>query len=509
VKDIYPGSSNSSIGYLANVNGTLFFVANDGVSGTELWKTDGTAAGTVMIKDIRNGSMGGNPSELVNVNGVLFFSADDGINGTELWKSDGTVSGTVRVKNINPNGGSSYPQSLANVNGVLFFAADDDAHGPELWKTDGTEAGTVMVKDIQPGNGGSYPFELTTVNSTLFFSANDGNSGAELWKTDGTSAGTVMIKDIWEGNNDGYPFGLVSAGGVLFFSADNGSNGVELWKTDGTASGTALVKDIWPGHESGAAGNFSRFVDKIIFKGNDGINGYRTWESDGTASGTNIATGLVNTGEDDITELTETGVKIFASIRQDGTGSELWALTSSTTLPLDLTEFNAMPVNGDVLLSWETENEFNTSMFSIERSMDGKQFISIGSKTASNVSGVNQYHFTDENIPFTGLIYYRLKQTDIDGKYSYSKIATVAVNEKVEFNIYPNPANDKIKLRVSKGNLCYGVYDNLGRLMFRNIVNVISANTILPINISSLPSGIYHIDIFWDGGKRSLSFIKK
>ena len=85
---------------LVDVNGTLFFIADDGVNGAELWKSNGTAGGTVLVKDIRVGTSGSSLANLTNVNGTLFFSADDGVNGLELWKSDGTASGTVLVKDI-------------------------------------------------------------------------------------------------------------------------------------------------------------------------------------------------------------------------------------------------------------------------------------------------------------------------------------------------------------------------------------------------------------------------
>ena len=91
VKDIYPGASgpypyNSSPNFLTDVNGTLFFIANDGTTGNELWKSDGTAAGTVLVKDINPGASGSFPDKLTNVNGTLFFSATDGTTGNELWE---------------------------------------------------------------------------------------------------------------------------------------------------------------------------------------------------------------------------------------------------------------------------------------------------------------------------------------------------------------------------------------------------------------------------------------
>ena len=76
----------SSPRYLTNIGGTLYFSAHDGASGRELWKSDGTEAGTVRVKDIRAGSVGSSPRDLTNVGGMLYFKADDGVGGVELWK---------------------------------------------------------------------------------------------------------------------------------------------------------------------------------------------------------------------------------------------------------------------------------------------------------------------------------------------------------------------------------------------------------------------------------------
>jgi len=218
---------------LTDVGGTLFYTADDGIHGTQLWKSDGTAAGTFMVADDFIGYSGG-PSHifnLTNVNGTLFFTADDGIHGTELWKSDGTAAGTVMVDDINPGsyGSFDYSGNFTNVNGTVFFSANDGTHGAELWKTDGTAAGTVMVDDIDPGSDGSWPGELTNVSCTLFFTANDGTNGYELWKTDDTAAGTVMVKDINPGTyinilgqtyaNSSNPYALTNVNGTLFFTA--------------------------------------------------------------------------------------------------------------------------------------------------------------------------------------------------------------------------------------------------------------------------------------------------
>ena len=138
--------------FFTSIGRTLYFVAGyeyGSTIGVELWKSDGTEVGTFMVKDI-NPKGDSNPGPLINLNGTLYFSADDGSHGRELWRSDGTEQGTYLFKEINtdPNSGASDPADLATVNGALFFTADDGIHGRELWKSDGTEAGTVMVKDI-------------------------------------------------------------------------------------------------------------------------------------------------------------------------------------------------------------------------------------------------------------------------------------------------------------------------------------------------------------------------
>src|SRR4051812_33888584 len=88
---------------------------------------------------------------------VMLFAATDGITGVELWRTDGTEEGTVRVKDINPSGSSS-PSGFTLFNGAWYFQASDGITGVELWKTDGTETGTVRVKDINSNLGaGSFP----------------------------------------------------------------------------------------------------------------------------------------------------------------------------------------------------------------------------------------------------------------------------------------------------------------------------------------------------------------
>lgn len=115
---------------------------------------------------------------------TLFYTAITGSSGSELWKTDGTTAGTTRVKDINPGPGGSQPIHMLAVGNVVYFSADDGVHGFELWRSDGTEAGTFMVDDIEPGGRGSFPSSLEVIGNKLYFIAERINVGRELHVVD-------------------------------------------------------------------------------------------------------------------------------------------------------------------------------------------------------------------------------------------------------------------------------------------------------------------------------------
>ena len=206
-------------------------------------RTDGTASGTFMVYNAGGNQVLGY-SRMTALNSRLYFRADDGAHGYELWSSDGTTSGTSMIRDINPSG-SSEPSFLVTWNGRLYFTADDGSNGVELWTTDGTLPGTIMVHDINPGSGSSAPAWITPTADALYFTAvapnpdnPSGPASRQLWKSDGTAAGTVLIKTI-NPTGDCEPFTNTQAsfywnlrfptiGGKMYFRASNGIDGVEL-----------------------------------------------------------------------------------------------------------------------------------------------------------------------------------------------------------------------------------------------------------------------------------------
>ena len=162
VADVNPGSAGSEIWWqvdaIVSLGDVVYFAANDGAHGRELWSSDGTGPGTHLVQDIFPGSDGswvGYGSGLTVAGQTVYFAANDGIHGYELWASDATVPGARLVADIWPGAGWSGLADFAAMGDTLFFAADDSVHGRELWRSDGSDAGSRLVKDVRPGAAGA------------------------------------------------------------------------------------------------------------------------------------------------------------------------------------------------------------------------------------------------------------------------------------------------------------------------------------------------------------------
>ena len=332
--DLRPGTDGSFPNDFEAFGQQVFFAADSGTTapagvGTELFVTDGTPGGTVLVKDIRPGTSSSSPDELTVFNGRLFFEANDGTNGSELWVSDGTTAGTVLFLDINPGSSSSFPGQFTEYNGRLYFRANDGTTGTELWVSDGTVAGTTLVADLRAGSLSSSPFHFTPCNGRLFFTANSG-MGTELHVTDGTAAGTSMVADIYTGTISSSPGDLTCSGNVLYFDAFRRSTGRGIYKSDGTAAGTVLVKAITAGDGSGidyplAAGNGG-----LYFEAFNNIDGFELHYSDGTSAGTNIVCeGVPGSTSGLPLYLTYIGNKLVFRAFSQAAGSELHELPTA------------------------------------------------------------------------------------------------------------------------------------------------------------------------------------
>ena len=286
-------TEGADIDVLGRLGSQILFSANDGVHGKELWRTDGTDAGTFLVKDLVPGGEG--PYQIgsrwnrqgngIEVNGVFIFPASAGtsqdVRDTELWRTDGTEAGTFLLRDIVTGAESSDPSEFVNMGGVAYFVAQGSG-GEGLWRSDGTPDGTYRVR----GDAGfRSPYHLTVVGDRLFMSAYSPGFYEELWVSDGTFAGTNMVLDI-SPEYDSSPSSLTAHDGKLYFYAGDGVNGRELWTSDGTAAGTAMVEDINPSSGSETWGPMFSINGLLYFKADDGAHGDGPWRSDGTAEGT-------------------------------------------------------------------------------------------------------------------------------------------------------------------------------------------------------------------------------
>lgn len=412
VKDILPAGMPERYGIVlgAALGTKLVFAADDGVHGLEPWVTDGTDAGTVLLKDMLPPTSAAEVYEARALDVGSFLAVHD-TPGTNVWKSDGTAAGTGLFQTFNQQGVFGftrlgqrmlYAASTTGVNGlwtsdgtqpgttklldlpgsVQEFAANTSrvaftgstpnqtmglwtsdgtaagthltapqidnarrlgvgndkfwltglygAAGNELWTTDGTTASA--VKDIRTGSGSSEPSNFAGLPGGItVFAANDGVVGSELWRTDGTAAGTTRIADLRAGATGSGPFGMFAWHNMVLFWAASSTASYELWKTDGTAAGTTLVKAI----SYGGAGAFVAWGNYVLFAAVD-AQGEELWRTDGTPAGTvqvaDLYVGPASAAPANLTLVGPNGPLVF-SAEEPRYGRELWQLDDPVGVP--------------------------------------------------------------------------------------------------------------------------------------------------------------------------------
>ena len=316
VKDIR-ATGSSGPRYLVNVAGILFFSANDGIHGRELWRSNGTPAGTRIVRNIGPGSRDASPQELTAVEQTLYFTASDGVHGRELWMSDGTHDGTRMVRDITPGARSSRLSHLTRVGSRLYFGRvtylGDEAND-DIWRSDGTRAGTRLVSHLNQGQLG----ETAGVAGTLYFTF---EHGIGLWKSHGALTaelpGTVLHR--------GTAYDLTAVGSTLYFGLDDMYTEPSLWKTDTSMTGaTRLANHVHPAI-------LTRFGDGLAFVARPNVG--QLWVSEGTVAGT---TSIADIGPfdaeypQDYVEIAAVGDALYVA-NFDDVASHLWTTDGTST----------------------------------------------------------------------------------------------------------------------------------------------------------------------------------
>jgi ELWxxDGT repeat protein len=358
---VVPRSSNPAS--LLKAGAQIFFTADDRIHGAELWRSDGTAAGTSMVADLVPGAAASSPSLLRTLGSTVLFrtfaGSDDGVwssDGTaagtvkilpfpsnssvtvipagtkvyitvgrsssgpdDLWVSDGTAAGTRRVGAFGLSASSAF-----GADGKLYFTAADATVGTQFWISDGTLVGTHMIQRSQECPAqvacGPLPTSIFRIGSQVYFST----TAAGLWKTDGTPQGTMQVAQIPNAS-----LNASSATAAYLHTA------TVLWRTDGTAAGTRSVDTAFS-----ADGGLILDDGHLLYAHLDA--GWEVWRSDATQAGTRkIGTlPIFNSSQRDVAPIVAViGKRLFLTGWTAAAGYELWlgdADTGSLALLEDL-----------------------------------------------------------------------------------------------------------------------------------------------------------------------------
>lgn len=368
IKNIQANGESAPAGF-GEFKNKLYFAADDGQVGTELWTTDGTSSGTQLLANLALALDHSNPHKFFEYDEKLLFVANDYYFGHELYSTDGTTSGTLRITDILPGWGDTLIDEFTLFKDKVYFVAYELTHGREPWITDGTESGTYMLKDIRPGLTFNYhKSEFTEYEDKLYFTAIDDTHGQEIWVTDGTENGLELFLDLYPGINSSAPTGFTIYKDKLFFGARSDGNNRGLFLTDGTEAGTSIVKTA-----SSKAENLFIYDQKLFFTAKDGSNGRQLWLSDGTASGTQMVMTVDPLNKDAIPEddfeYAVVDGTLYFTADYDGSGLKLWKLTGAALNVENQTksEFLAYPnpVQNILHVASTPENIQKVDLFSI------------------------------------------------------------------------------------------------------------------------------------------------
>lgn len=260
-----------------------FFVAG----GNEIWVTDGTPAGTRHFAPV---GLAEGVSQFISASNSLYFTGSQ-----DVWQTNGVLEGTHKLSHTEELPFLSNRVAVGNSFYVITYSEENKT---QLWYSDGVSKNLVQLTDVEapPRNFGNYYNLLQPVGEQLFFTVNSAATGVEIWKSNGEPEGTTLVKDIappelgkvaWS-----YPSPLFEFGNLLFFGAHDGVHGKELWQSDGSADGTFMVKDIYPGILSSAPEQFVSKGNIFFFTAIDAAHGRELWQSDGTTTGTQLVTDL-------------------------------------------------------------------------------------------------------------------------------------------------------------------------------------------------------------------------
>lgn len=263
---------NGYTGMQIVVGSTLYFSANDGIHGTELWAYDMTTDTTRMIADINSGADASYPGYwlVLEYDNVIYFDASDLSHGRELWAHDTVDGSTWLVANLNEDQYGSNPgDDIEIVYGdTIYFSAFTINYSTEMWAHRPANNSTWLVEDIHHGSSSNAGWFMHFVyNDLLYFTARDMANVHDLWAHNQSNGSTWKVASFgmapWTNPGNYFEFLI---GDVLYFDADNEINGRELMAYNLKTDTYWVVEDIVPGQTSSNPGiHISLLVGDTIY----------------------------------------------------------------------------------------------------------------------------------------------------------------------------------------------------------------------------------------------------
>ncbi len=259
------GANGGVCSNIMDANGKAsVFNANFNNNTTELWMSDGSIVGTAVNTAFNAPYNTGMlyPSNVL-LGGFMYFTANDGTNGAELWKTNGTT--TSLLADINSGAGASTPNYLTVLNGDIYFAATEPTAGNELRKLTVATGVVSLLKDINPGTTSSNPYRIVKAGNNLIFRAIRGTAtGNELFYSDGTAANTFEIANINPATNASSNPNYLTPEYPVYFTANNGTDGIEVIKYD-------APDNIWVGGSNTNSTSGSNWLTGIVPTASDNV----------------------------------------------------------------------------------------------------------------------------------------------------------------------------------------------------------------------------------------------
>ena len=478
-------SPNSQVYSLTALGGKLYFFADDGVHGLELWSTDGTT--TSLVKDIYNGAGSAISKDFIAneqirvMGGNMYFVATDSLHGFELYKSDGTLTGTKMVIDLNPSptgdgtvlttSGYLHSQGIEVMNGKVYFSGYPTGNAPGVnsgvWSTDGSDTGTHLIKDFL-GCGRFFAH-----NSIVYFNAYNATQGG-VWSSDGTAIGTsVIVPDL--GAIEYQPLG----GDVYFTCQDSGIS--RIYKSNGLLTGTINLGNwrgewIYSGVREGhhlRSGCLTALNNKIYY-----IHDKSLWSTDGTVAGTSVAFQNPGWVAGPLHLTISSGKLYFKSV--DTMRSDFWESdgTSAGTHRIHKADANVAFSN----------MTYSQAIPAYSRCGSRKDMYAFNGE-------VYFYNLYDTTLTTSGIITSQLY------KYGPAPNSVSGFPQTSKINIYPNPSNNTINIAFEKPEFTYlTLTDQLGKTV--HAMSLQQGDKSVSLQLGHLPSGLYYVRCF---GSRSSS----